>query len=96
MNMNETAEQIWNRHVKGVNIMTPDALDYIRTDDDLLIEFAEGVGFNNDTIYGVSVREYDEANDTIKHSEYSMMFKSYRKAVEYIDRLCASGSDNNV
>jgi hypothetical protein len=87
MNMNETAEEIWKRHVKGVNIMTPDALDYIRTDDDLLIELAEGTDFSGNAIYGVSVRRYNEDDDSIEHTGNSDMFRRYDKAVEYIDEL---------
>lgn len=74
------AKQIYNRPAimpASKNIMTPNILSYWTADDGkIAIELAEGVGLNNQPIFGVTVRP--------ENLKASKLFQSKAQAMHYI------------
>ena len=57
------ASQIWHRHIKGVNIMTPTAIRYGFTNDKRVFEVSVGEDFDRRPMWAVSVLDIE--NDRI-------------------------------
>jgi len=59
------------------NFMTPDVIGY-QVKKNRVVEISEGRGFENEKIYGITVRDYK--NREWKDPELSKMFHSRRQA----------------
>ena len=82
-----TPEQTVKHAPKGKNFMTPDVLGryfvpYSKHRAEMVVEFSEGTGFNNDPMYGVTC-----ANNKEIYSELSKCFFDKYEAIEYINSL---------
>ncbi len=74
------------------NFMTPTVVDYGTLSENtrvkVVYELSKGRGFENDTIYGVSVVSYfKETGETLREVDMSCCKSSHRAALEYIGAL---------
>ena len=78
----DEARRIWDEHVAGVNIMTPNPLSYMgregfTTRRGIIVELSEGTDFSRNTMYGVSVlRPDDEGGWSLDHDSCRLFQKT--------------------
>ena len=77
-----------NQHkVKGKNFITPDFIDFYfiphtKGKAEMLIELSKGIGFDGETIYGITC-----SNNGESYRELSTCLHSEKEAIEYINNL---------
>jgi hypothetical protein len=68
------------------NFMTPNIVS-MRTKDNRVVELSSGTGLEDEAIYGVTIRDFDERKNEWIDPKLSKMFFSEEKAKEYIKKV---------
>ncbi len=88
--LNAKAKALFDEHMKGKNILTPDVLGY-GVSSGFAYEFSAGTDFERKPMYGVTVLELD----TGKHRhDLSKCFASKEAAAEHVEQLALAGLCN--
>ena len=72
------------QYFEGSNFMTPDVIKYGHIDNNRVYELSTGTGFNNNEIYGVTIRTKHDAENC---DDLSQMCVSLEDAERYIKDL---------
>ena len=86
--MNKEASSVIRQHFNcQPNFMTPNVLirDWLKVDK-LAYELSQGLGFYNESVFGVTVVEV-KGEQTENRLDLSSLFNSKSEAFEYIDSL---------